>query len=157
MEREVRVDADEVGEGSVYWRRGEEAHVRAEVVAACPALAAGAVRDARLQGYALANLVFRRLFSQGYDRSHRLVAEDKGLPDDERAYAPLFVVVDVRAADADSPDLDHYFFGSRFRNGHVFEPDVVRTVHDRRFVFHREASFLVRLLLSRYRAEREAP
>src|SRR5215213_2765884 len=141
MEREVLVDADEVGEGSVYWRRGEEAHVRAEVVAACPALAAGAVRDAGLQGYALANVVFRRLFSQGHDRSHRLVAEDKGLPDDERADAPLLVVVDVRAADADSPDLDQDLLGPRFRDRYVFEPDVVRIVHDRRFVLHRANPF----------------
>src|SRR5215204_7153876 len=106
MEREVLVDADEVGEGSVYWRRGEEAHVRAEVVAACPALAAGAVRDPGLQGYALADLVLRRFLSEGHDRSHRLVAEDKGLRDDERADAPLLVVVDVRAADTHGPELD---------------------------------------------------
>src|SRR5829696_7888936 len=136
MEREVLVDADEVGEGSVYWRRGEEAHVRAEVVAACPALAAGAVRDAGLQGYALANVVFRRLFSQGHDRSHRLVAEDKGLPDDERADASLLVVVDVRAADADGPDLDEDLLRPRLRDGHFFEPDIVCPVHDSCPVVH---------------------
>src|SRR5215212_9264980 len=141
MEGEVLVDADVVGERAVDRRRGEEAHVRAEVVAARPALAAGPVGDAGLEGDPLAFLVLRRVFPEGYDRPHRLVAEDKRLIDDERADAPLLIVVDVRAADADGPDLDQDLFGPRFRDAYVFEPDVVRIVHDRRFVLHRANPF----------------
>jgi hypothetical protein len=47
------------------------------------------------------------------------VAEDQGFPYHEGADASFLVVVDVGAADADGPDLDHHFFGSRFGDGHV--------------------------------------
>ena len=89
----------------------------------------------------LANLVLRRALSKSNNRAHRLVAEDKGFPYHEGADASFFVVVDVGAADADGPDLDHHFFGSRFGDRHILQPDVVRTVHDRRFVLHRAGPF----------------
>jgi hypothetical protein len=64
------------------------------------------------------------------------VAENKWFFHHERSDAAFLVVVDVRTADAYGPDLDENLVRSRFWYGNVFEPHVVRAVHDRRFVLH---------------------
>ena len=73
-------DDDELGEGAVDRRGGEEAHVRAEVVAAGEALLADEVGHARLERDALAGLQAGHALADGYDDlAGRLVPEDQRL------------------------------------------------------------------------------
>jgi hypothetical protein len=76
-----------------------------KVVAAGAALAAAPAGHAGLQRNAIADRVLCHLGSHGADPTRRLVAEDQRRAHHELADPPVFVVVDVGAADAYRGDL----------------------------------------------------
>ena len=129
-EREVLVDGDEVRERAVDRRRREEAHVLAEVVAAGAALAALAARHARLERHPVADGVARHPRADRHDPAGGLVAEDHRGLDDERADAPVLVVVHVGAADPDGGDLDEDLARPGLRDLARLDAQVARGVQD---------------------------
>lgn len=97
---------DPVGQGAVYRRSGEEAHVAAQVVAAGLAERAGAARHAGLQSHAVADSEVADRGADRGDDARGLVADHHRRGEDEVPDTAVLPVVDVRAADADALDLD---------------------------------------------------
>ena len=114
----------ELTEGSVVRRRGEEANVRAQVVATGETLHAVAAGHARLDGHSLAHLERRHLAPDGGDHPAGLVAQDQGCVHDVRPDPPVLVVVDVGAAYAHRADLDQDLVRRGSRNGPLLDVDL---------------------------------
>ena len=106
---EIGFQRDVFGEGAVDRRGCEEPHVAAQIVSAGLALAADPAGHTGFQRHPLADPVGVDSSTHRDDPASGLVAKDEGFPHYVFGNPPVLVVMHVRAADPDRPDLNQYF------------------------------------------------
>ena len=115
----VRMDLHVFAERAVLGRatgsRAEVAHLRAEVVAALTAVSASAAGVGRINGHSAAHRQHICESPRIDDLPGRLVPEDKGALRDEIAVSAVYIVMQVRSADASSANLHQDFVRGNLR------------------------------------------
>lgn len=124
---EVGRHGDVLRERAVDRRGAEERDVRAEVVAAVPAVDASSARHAGLDGHPLPYAVVRHIFADRHHDAAGLVAEDQWRCHDEVPDPAVLVVVHIGPAHAHRGDLDEHVRGTDLGDGALFDDDVADT------------------------------